>query len=331
MVDVLLATWNGGKFLAELLESILSQSFQCYRLLVSDDGSTDDTLAILERYRTRFGERLMVLAARPSGGGGLRNFEYLMQASLDSGQAPWVMFCDQDDVWLPNKIEQSLREMQRVERRTGDGDPCLVHTDLIVVNHRLQPIAPSFVRYQRMDPARCSAMWLLSMNQVTGCATMVNRELLRMALPIPPEVIVHDWWCAVLSGSGQRAFIENPSILYRQHAVNQIGARKRALPSQIARLLQNARGELGRVRAAGLNSYRQAQALQVRLRGMKRDASLVEEYLDWRGLPLWKRIRSHRTYYPGSTMERLMRCVLWSPIPEFVEPRDSSAATQIKE
>lgn len=331
MVDVLLATWNGSRFLAELLDSLLAQSCKSYRLLVSDDGSTDDTLAIIERYRVNFGERLVVLPARSSGGGGLRNFEYLMQASLDSRQARWVMFCDQDDVWLPHKIEQSLREMRCTESRTGRDQPCLVHTDLIVVNEELQEVAPSFVRYQSMDPVRCSALWLLSMNQVTGCATMINRELLRMALPIPPEVVVHDWWCAVLSGSGQRTFIDVPTILYRQHAVNQIGASKRSLSRRIVRLLQNAPGEIRRARLAGSNSYRQAQALAERLRLLQRDASTVDRYLAWRRLPLLQRIRSYRTYYPGGDIDRLMRCVLWPPGLQSAGLQENLVVTQTTE
>lgn len=308
-VDVLLATWNGGKYLAALLDSLLAQTHSHFRVLVSDDGSTDETLVILERYRPLFGGRLVLLAQRPLGGGGLRNFEYLMQASLDSGVAQWAMFCDQDDVWLPHKIAQSLTEMRRIE---CPDDACLVHTDLTVVEQDLRLIAPSFVRYQRMEPARSTALWLLSMNQVTGCATMVNRRLLAMALPIPAEVVVHDWWCAVLSGSGRRVYIDEPSILYRQHAVNQIGAMNRGLPSRALRLLKDGSGVLRRAMQAGRNSYRQAQALEKRLRTWQKDASPVAEYLAWRNLPLLRRLRSYRTYYPGLEMDRLLRCVLWS-------------------
>jgi len=311
LVDVLLATWNGARYLPELLDSLLAQTCPHVRVLVSDDGSTDETRAILERYRPSFGGRLVLLPPRAAADGGLRNFAYLMQASLEDGQAGWSMFCDQDDVWLPHKVEHSLDEMRRIESRSGPQVPCLVHTDLTVVDQGLGLIAPSFVRYQSMNPGRCTALELLSMNQVTGCATMVNRSLLTMALPIPDEVIVHDWWCAVVSGSGHRSFIDAPSLLYRQHAVNQIGAQNRSWPSRMMRFVKDGAGVLRRARAAGRHSYWQAHALEVRLRREQRDANYVSEYLAWRNRPLWQRIGSYRKYYPGSEADRLLRCMLW--------------------
>lgn len=312
LVDVLLATWNGATFLPELLDSILAQTYPHYRVLVSDDGSRDSTLEVIEKYRHRFGGRLILLPPRERADGGLRNFEYLMQASLDDGQAQWAMFCDQDDVWLPCKIEYTLAEMQRIERLSGPESPCLVHTDLVVVGSRLEQIAPSFVRYQRMNPGQCTAVSLLSMNQVTGCATMVNRHLLAIALPIPAEVVVHDWWCAVISGSGHRSFIDVPLLLYRQHGVNQIGAWDRSPMSRVVRFLKNGSTVLRRAREAGCHSYRQAQALEARFLLFQRDASYVADYLSWRSRPLWQRIHSYRKYYPGSEMDRFLRCVLWS-------------------
>lgn len=322
LVDVLLATWNGARYLPDLLDSLLAQTYPHFRVLVSDDGSTDETQAILERYRPRFGGRLVLLSPRPHADGALRNFEYLMQSSLEDGQARWVMFCDQDDVWLSHKVAHSLAEMQRLENRSGTHMPCLVHTDLTVVDQDLAPIAPSFVRYQSMNPGRCSALELLSMNQVTGCATMVNRSLLAMALPIPAEVVVHDWWCAVVSGSGHRFFIDVPSLLYRQHAVNQIGAQNRSWPSRAMRLLKDGVGVLRRARAAGHDSYWQAHALEARLRREQRDASYVSEYLAWRNRPLWQRIHSYRKYYPGSEVDRLLRCMLWPGAAGYPAPQD---------
>ncbi len=310
-VDILLATWNGGRYLPALLDSLLAQTHTEFRLLVSDDGSTDATHEVFARYRPRFGDRWILLPQRAPGGGGLRNFEYLMQASLADGQSAWALFCDQDDVWLPHKIERTLAEMRRIEGGCGTHQPCLVHTDLKVVDHNLQAMAPSFVRYQRMDPWHVSPLWMLSMNQVTGCAAMVNRSLLAMALPIPPEVVVHDWWCAVLSGGGQRAYIDEATVLYRQHAINQIGAVSRSLPSRLHRFVRNVPGELRRAREAGCNSYRQALALEERLRHLQRDASLVADYLRWRNLPLPQRLRHYRDYYPGSELDRCLRCVLW--------------------
>lgn len=321
-VDVLLATYNGARFLPEQLTSIQAQTYRDWRLIVRDDGSTDGTPSIIEAFAQRHGDRVRILRDGRPRLGACANFA----ATLEASDADYFMFCDQDDVWLPHKIAQTLAEMRRAEQGAEPGAPCLVHTDLRVVDEALASIADSFVRYQRMDPAHCTPRDLLSMNQVTGCATMVNRSLLAMALPFPAEVVVHDWWCAVLSGSGRRAFIDAPTLLYRQHAVNQIGAHSRSLHHRVLRLLRNAPAVLRSAGAAGRNSYRQAQALEQRLRSLQRDANLVADYLAWRNQALWQRIRTYRAYYPGSEMDRLLRCLLWSAPAQGKHPLHPDAA-----
>ncbi len=311
LVDVLLATYNGAKYLPAQLDSLLAQTHQNFRLLVSDDGSSDATMAILETYRARFGARLVLVPNAQRGMGVVRNFENLMAASLHDGVAAWVAFSDQDDVWLPLKIELCLQEIMRMEQEGGAGLPCLVHSDLTVVDEHLNVISESFARYQRMDPWQCSPLSLLSVNQVTGCTMMVNRTLLQMALPLPHETIMHDWWCGLVSGSGRRRFVSTPLILYRQHGANQVGAKDRSLKTRLFRLLTNGLGIVRRVRALGLATYRQAQALQLRLRALGLEGGYVSEYLAWRDRPLVARVVRYRHYYVGPELDRLSRCLLW--------------------
>lgn len=311
LVDVLLATYNGSKYLHAQLDSLLAQTHQNFRVLVSDDGSSDATLEILENYRARFEGRLVVVPNPHCGQGVVRNFENLMLASLQDGQAGWVAFSDQDDVWLPQKIERCLNEMVRIEEEGGEGLPCLVHSDLTVVDESLNVISDSFARYQRMDPRQCSPLSLLSVNQVTGCTMMVNRTLLQMALPLPRETIMHDWWCGLVSGSGRRRFVSAPLILYRQHGANQVGAKDRSLKTRLLRLLTNGAGIVGRVRVLGGATYLQAQALQLRLRAVGLDGGYVSEYLAWRGRPFWVRMVGYRQYYVGPELDRISRCLLW--------------------
>lgn len=311
LVDVLLATFNGAPYLAQQLDSILAQTHQNFRLLISDDGSTDATTHILDSYRARFGSRMVILPYAGRGRGVTRNFENLMLASLQDGVAGWAAFADQDDVWLPHKLERLVREMTGVERAIGSEKPCLVHSDLTVVDERLQTIAPSFVEYQQMNPSACSPLSLLSVNQVTGCATLVNRALLSIALPIPSQAILHDWWCALVSGCGHRSYLHTPLLLYRQHGANQVGARSRSLAGRLLRLATHGPGVFGRVRSLGQATLGQAQALQLRLEQRGCDKAYVSKYLAWRSRPWWMRLTGYRHYYVGPELDRLSRCLLW--------------------
>ncbi|MFN9727595.1 glycosyltransferase family 2 protein [Acidovorax sp.] len=311
LVDVLLATYNGANYLAQQIESILAQTHQEFRILVSDDGSSDATMEILLRYRTTLGERLVLVPYPTPGRGLVRNFENLMQASLRDGVARWMAFADQDDVWLPQKLAVTLAAMARIEAGQGERVPCLVHTDLTVVDDQLTVRSASFARYQRMDPAAYSGLSLLSVNQVTGCTMMINRALLQLALPVPPEAILHDWWCAIVSGAGRRVFLIDPMILYRQHGANQVGAKDRGLTTRLMRLFTDGPGVLRRVRVLGAATYQQAQALERRLRDRGVDERAVSEYLAWRRRPWWQRLAGYRHYYVGPELDRLSRCLLW--------------------
>ena len=310
-VDVLLATYNGARYLPEQLDSLLAQTYANFRLLVSDDGSSDATSAILNSYGPRFGGRLLVIDHPCQGHGVVKNFENLMATSLRDGLACWVAFADQDDVWLPHKIERCAQEMSRLEAAGGAGLPCLVHSDLVVVDERLNPIAQSFVKYQRMDPQQCSPLSLLSMNEVTGCTMLVNRALLQMAVPVRREAVMHDWWCALLSGSGRRHFVPEPLILYRQHGANQLGAKSRSLATRLRRVWSHGPALVRRVRALGDATRLQAEALQLRLTALGLDGGYVSEYLAWRARPVWARLGAYRRYYAGPELDRLSRCLLW--------------------
>ena len=140
---------------------------------------------------------------------------------------------------------------------------------------------------------------------------MVNRTLLQIALPLPRETIMHDWWCGLVSGSGRRRFVPAPLILYRQHGANQVGAKDRSLKTRLLRLLTNGAGIVGRVRVLGGATYLQAQALQLRLRAVGLDGGYVSEYLAWRGRPFWVRMVGYRQYYVGPELDRISRCLLW--------------------
>jgi hypothetical protein len=138
------------------------------------------------------------------------------------------MFCDQDDVWLPHKIETTLSKMKEMESSYGKGKPFLVHTDLKVVDEKLNLLSESLWCYQLSDPEKGGVLnRLLMQNIATGCSMMINRPLLDLALPIPAEAVMHDWWLALVAAAfGHIGFVAEPTTLYRQHGTSEIGAKK---------------------------------------------------------------------------------------------------------
>lgn len=220
---ILLSTYNGARFLGEQLDSLLAQSSRDWVLLVRDDGSSDGTLDILRRYAAR-DERIRLVAEPAENLGAARSFGALLQQALAEGGQRF-MFCDQDDVWDPSKVEQSL-----VALDAGGPGPVIVHTDLEVVDSSLNLIAPSFFDYMHfraLPNSESGFRGLCVQNFFTGCTMAIDRSAAQMALPIPSGIYMHDWWIALTTGAagGKFVFIDQPLIKYRQHDANVEGGR----------------------------------------------------------------------------------------------------------
>jgi len=224
LVDVLLATWNGALYLAAQIDSILAQTHANWRLLIRDDGSSDGTLAVIRGYVEKYPDRVVAIDPDGRNLGASGNFSALLALST----ADYAMFCDQDDLWLPEKIEILLAEVRRIERARGAQCPVLVHSDLNVADQDLNVIAPSFWAYQRLNPEKGRYLnRLLIQNVATGCAMMMNRSLREAASPIPAQARMHDWWVALAAAAfGEIGFVRRPLVLYRQHGKNTLGAKR---------------------------------------------------------------------------------------------------------
>ena len=234
-LQILLGTYDGETYLTELLDSIVAQTHRGWSLTVRDDGSRDGTLAIAQDYARHHPERIVVTGRQSPSGSAARNFLELVAAST----ARYVMLADQDDVWLPDKIEVTLAAMRDLEARLGPGVPALVHTDLTVTDADLHVIERSMVRSQALDGEESRLGALVTQNPVTGCTVMVNRALADLVTPPFDDVAMHDWWLAIIAAAfGGLAFVGRPTVLYRQHGSNAVGARSvRTLRYKVARAL----------------------------------------------------------------------------------------------
>ena len=220
-VEILLATYNGEKFVEAQLSSIAEQSFADFKVLMSDGGSTDRTKEIL----TKWAEKDPRFHLLPSGGrlGVQANFSRLMEESTGD----YLFFSDQDDVWKKDKIDLFLKNFQKLEEGKEKKTPILIHSDLEVVDEDLKQISPSFWQFIHLDPENGNRFSrLLLQNIVTGAACAINRPLLELAKPIPPEAVMHDWWIALAANSfGIIKSLTETTVLYRQHGKNTIGAK----------------------------------------------------------------------------------------------------------
>ncbi len=219
-----MATYNGDAFLAAQIDSILAQSYPNWRLVIHDDGSSDSTVKLVGDYVARFPERIVMLDDGVVCGGAKNNFAHLMaHASAD-----YIMFADQDDVWLPGKIKDSLVLLLKDEATQGKQAPLAVFTDLAVVDEQLNSIAPSFWAFQNLRPGQlaCSIHNLAVRNCITGCTLLMNRSALAVCVPILPVAVMHDWWCGlkILQAGGKLIPLNVPTVLYRQHEDNAVGA-----------------------------------------------------------------------------------------------------------
>lgn len=218
-VEILLATYNGEKYLSKQLDSIMNQTFKDFEIIVRDDGSRDNTLQILDNYCKKY-SNIRLIKDNITCGGAAKNFAIL----LENSKAEYVMFCDQDDIWIDNKIEKTINRMKEEERkRPGVG--LLIHSDLKLINDNDIVIGNSFFKCEGIDYRRNSIENLFLINPVTGCTVMVNRTLLSGLLEIPYERVMHDHWLAIYASLfGEIITINEPLVLYRQHDSNVVGA-----------------------------------------------------------------------------------------------------------
>ena len=272
-VDVILSTYNGADFLSEQIESILIQTYRNWRLVIRDDASDDSTAAILNDYHGRYPQQICLVSGPVENKGVVRSFEALMYEC----SAEYVFFCDQDDVWERDKIALQMERILELEMRYGKSMPVLVHTDLTVVDEELRPMSDSFWKYQHLDPASMTSLQrLLVQNCVTGCAMLINRALLELALPIPRDAIMHDWWLALVAVSeGIVSHVDRQTIRYRQHAKNDTGAKRWGILAIVSALLHGRQP----LKASLLKTKKQAVALQQSGRLKPGNQAIVDRYV----------------------------------------------------
>ena len=221
MIDILLATYNGEKYLPELLSSLEQQTYTDWKLIIIDDCSKDKTIDILHSFKETSKHSIEIFVNPKPVGCGKDNFFALAKKSTSD----YIAFCDQDDVWLPNKLETCMQAMCDAEKE-NTSLPILVYSDLKVVDNNLNPISPSFFSYSnyRKNP---QLQHIICQNQITGCTILANKALNQLCIQAQnyDQILMHDSWYGITAMTfGKVIYINRPLILYRQHGNNSVGA-----------------------------------------------------------------------------------------------------------
>jgi glycosyltransferase involved in cell wall biosynthesis len=222
MINILMATYNGEKYISEQIDSVLNQTFIDFKLYINDDCSTDNTKEIVKEYVNKYPDKIFFSQNESNSGNAKYNF---MNMILEHGESDYVMFCDQDDVWMKDKIHISIKEMKKQEQIFGKDMPILLHTDLTVVDKNLNIIQPSFEKYADINCSKNAINYLLVENVITGCTAMINQALVKMLEEPKNYYIMHDWYIGLVASTlGIIKYFSKPTVYYRQHDNNALGA-----------------------------------------------------------------------------------------------------------
>jgi glycosyltransferase involved in cell wall biosynthesis len=214
-VAILMCTYNGQDFLEQQLQSIAAQSHSQWKVVVSDDGSDDDTLPIIQRYQASWGRDKVSVRSGPKRGFAANFLSLVCRADIE---ADYFAYSDQDDVWEPAKLDTALNWLKSVPSSV----PALYCSRTRLVDAQNKGIGLS----QLFSKPPCFANAL--MQNIAGGNTMVFNAAARALLleaGQDVQVVAHDWWTyLVITGCNGRVLYDpNPTVLYRQHETNLVG------------------------------------------------------------------------------------------------------------
>ena len=213
-IDILMATYNGEKYLVEQLDSIINQTYHNWNLLIRDDNSIDKTLEIIQNYHKK-DKRIKILKDNKGNLGIVRNFEELLKSS----ESEFIMFSDQDDIWVENKLDMYLKMIEKIKNKGF-----MIHSDAILFDkNKSNILKDTFISKKAINKGLENVFFNYF---VQGATILISKEIKNFILPFPKEVYLHDRYIHLISELFfERIFINKALIYYRQHGANQIGAK----------------------------------------------------------------------------------------------------------
>lgn len=224
MIEILIPTFNGAQYLDLQLQSIFDQDYSDWRILIKDDGSSDDTKNIISSWEKKHPKKIQRIKERKEGLGVSQSFGLLIANST----SPYVMLCDQDDFWRPSKVGKSLQAIQQAESIYGAQMPLMVCTDLEIVDQNLVTMSSSFWQDRKDTPSILDHYEkLIAHSVVTGNTIMLNRKAKELVIPIRTNFFLYDQWISIkVARYGKIIFLDETLVKYRQHEANVLGSFK---------------------------------------------------------------------------------------------------------
>lgn len=290
---ILMAAYNGHEYLEEQVQSLFAQTEEDITIYIHDDGSEDGTAELLDELARKHSDRIVLVAGQPCGSA-KANFWYL----LSQVEAEYYFFCDQDDVWLPEKAEKSLQRLKAL-----DGRCRCVFTDMRVVDKDLMEIDSSFLHYNGRDPYELRYPRILIDNPAAGTTMCFDRALRDLALSADFDlsgIEMHDGFLLAMAAlCGSTAYIDEPLVLYRQHSANDMGAaRSETVLRRIQRNLSDLiSGRFVANKKEFLSLSRNAARELAKLPAVPFcDKKILKTYANMEKLPKRKRIKFMKKY-----------------------------------
>jgi glycosyltransferase involved in cell wall biosynthesis len=210
-ITIALAVYNGEKYLPQLLESLVKQTTLPFELIIIDDHSTDDSWSIIQSFKTD------LFKVRFYKNESNRGVVYTFKKLVSLCQTEYLAFCDQDDIWLENKLTLSLNKMEELEKKSVN-KPLAIFTDLIMIDEENDIIQNSFFQYFNIKCNNYLFLDILFDNIITGCTLLINKRMIEELLKMPDNILMHDYWVALICFSiGEVGVCNQPTILYRVH------------------------------------------------------------------------------------------------------------------
>lgn len=218
-VAVIMATYNGAKYIREQIDSILNNSYKDFELFIFDDGSNDDTMRIIGEYVEKNPQKVHFVQ-NTTNVGVIKNFV----SAICQIEANYYLFCDQDDYWNSYKIEHTIKAIKEEDLKDREC-PVVLYGDLEVVDRQLNKISESFYKHGNIEPKKIDLPHLLMENKFVGCTMAINHAVKRYLSTDINGMRMHDWWIGLIGVTfGKVVYLDESLLKYRQSGNNTVGS-----------------------------------------------------------------------------------------------------------